>query len=262
MAVAPPPSPTPGKRYAVKAEHSRQMRLLDLQGVDTRLDQLAHKRAHLPVRAQLADLTAKAAAAKDHLVRAQTAQSDVKREVAKADGDVQLVRDRAARDQARLDAGTGTAKDLQAITHELTSLARRQAELEDIEIEVMERADRADEIVAAANAAVADLDAQVAAASAEHDEALGDLDAQIASVGAPRVGLTDEVGADLLALYEKLRASHNGVGAAALHQRRCLGCQLQLNAADLEEIRAAAADEVIRCEECGRILVRIPESGL
>ena len=232
----------------MKAEHSRQMRLLDLQGVDTRLDQLAHKRAHLPVRAQLADLTApecfyiekklreleekaKAAAAKDHLVRAQTAQSDVKREVAKADGDVQLVRDRAARDQARLDAGTGTAKDLQAITHELTSLARRQAELEDIEIEVMERAERADEIVAAANAAVADLDAQVAAASAEHDEALGDLDAQIASVGAPRVGLTDEVGADLLALYEKLRASHNGVGAAALHQRRCLGCQLQLNAA-------------------------------
>jgi uncharacterized protein len=52
------------------------------------------------------------------------------------------------------------------------------------------------------------------------------------------------------------------VGAAALVQRRCQGCRLELNAADLREITAAAEDEVLRCEECQRILVRTAESGI
>ncbi len=246
----------------MKAEPERQLRLLDLQAVDSTVDQLTHKRATLPILTRLADLSSRRAAAKDHLVRAETAQSDVAREVAKADADVQLVRDRAARNQARLDAGTGSAKDLQALQHELTSLARRQAELEDIEIEVMERAERADEIVAQARTALDDLDAQVDRATQERDEVLQVLDAELADVAGSRAGVAEAVGDDLIALYEKLRSSHSGTGAAALRQRRCLGCQLEVNAADIDAIRATPADQVLRCEECGRILVRTAESGL
>ena len=132
----------------MNAESARQLRLLDLQAIDTRLDQIAHARSHLPQLAELADLQNKAHLIDDQLVRSRTELSDVQREVAKAEADVQLVRDRAARDQARLDAGTGSAKDLQAIQHELTSLARRQSELEDIELEVMERAEAAESDVA------------------------------------------------------------------------------------------------------------------
>ena len=128
----------------MNAESARQLRLLDLQAIDTRLDQIAHARTHLPQLAELVDLEAKARLIDDQLVRSRTELDDVQREVAKAEADVQLVRDRAARDQARLDAGTGTAKDLQAIQHELVSLSRRQTELEDIEIEVMERAEAAE----------------------------------------------------------------------------------------------------------------------
>ena len=66
---------------------------------------------------------------------------------------------------------------------------------------------------------------------------------------------------DLLALYEKLRAQH-GIGAAALRARRCEGCRLEINAADLRDIAGRPADEVVRCPECSRILVRTAESGL
>ena len=132
----------------MNAESARQLRLLDLQAIDTRLDQIAHARSHLPQLAELDDLLGKARLIDDQLVRSRTELDDVQREVAKAESDVQLVRDRAARDQARLDAGTGSAKDLQAIQHELTSLARRQSELEDIELEVMERAEAAENDVA------------------------------------------------------------------------------------------------------------------
>ena len=63
-------------------------------------------------------------------------------------------------------------------------------------------------------------------------------------------------------MYEKLRASSGGVGAAALHRGRCEGCHLQLNTTDLNRLRDAPDDDVVRCEECRRILIRTDESGL
>ena len=77
-----------------------------------------------------------------------------------------------------------------------------------------------------------------------------------------RVEVAASMPADLLNLYDKLRAQHGGVGAAALRHRRCQGCNLTLNTVDLNAMRAAPDDEVLRCEECRRILVRTADSGL
>ncbi len=246
----------------MRAESARQQRLLDLQAIDTRLDQLAHARSHLPQHAELEDLQGKARLIDDQLVRSRTELDDVQREVRKAEADVQLVRDRAARDQSRLDAGTGTAKDLQALQHELTSLARRQSELEDVELEVMERAEAAEHDVAELERGRGELGERITALEADRDDALAKLDAEQQEVGGPRATVSQEVGDDLVTLYEKIRAQAGGTGAAALRQRRCGGCQLELNPVDLQRIRSADEDEVIRCEECRRILVRTPESGL
>jgi len=246
----------------VNAESARQLRLLDLQAIDTRLDQIVHARTHLPQLAELADLQGKARLIDDQLVRSRTELGDVQREVAKAESDVQLVRDRAARDQARLDTGTGSAKDLQAIQHELTSLARRQSELEDIELEVMERAEAAESDVAELERGRGELTTRIEALEAARDEAFARLDAEAGDIGAPRTTVVDEVGADLVTLYEKIRVANGGTGAAALRQRRCGGCQLELNPVEIQRIRSAPDDEVLRCEECRRILVRTAESGL
>ena len=66
----------------------------------------------------------------------------------------------------------------------------------------------------------------------------------------------------LLSLYERLREQKNGVGVSALRARRCGGCSLQLDNQVLAQMAAKPSDEVLRCEECGRILVRTSESGL
>jgi len=195
-------------------------------------------------------------------VRAQTALGDVQREVAKAEADVQLVRDRSARDQSRLDSGTGSAKDLQAISHELQSLARRQAELEDVELEVMERAETVEAEVARLDAERSAVGIELDEATRARDTALAELDTEMRQVASPRADIVAGVGEDLVALYEKIRANSGGLGAAALRQRRCGGCQLELNNVDMSRIKAAAEDEVLRCEECRRILVRTAESGL
>jgi predicted nucleic acid-binding Zn-ribbon protein len=249
-------------RYVLKADPSRQWRLLDLQAIDTRLDQIAHAKRTLPQLAQLKDLQTQADLLDSELVRVRTELSDVQREVAKAEADVQLVRDRARRDQARLDSGTGTAKDLQALQHELQSLSRRQSELEDVEIEIMERAEAVEAEVARLEAKHTELTARLDEATAARDAALADLDGEATTVAAPRPDVVAGVGADLVALYEKVRAASGGLGAAALSHRRCGGCQLELNSVDMNRIKAAPDDEVLRCEECRRILVRTAESGL
>jgi predicted nucleic acid-binding Zn-ribbon protein len=210
----------------------------------------------------LTDLETKAAGLDSLLVRARTELGDIQREVAKAEADVQLVRDRAARDQSRLDSGTGSAKDLQAIQHELASLVRRQSELEDVEIEVMERAEDAESAVSQLNAEHATLAAQVTAATEARDAALADLEFEAKKVAAPRADIVAGVGEELVTLYEKIRVQSGGLAAAPLRQRRCGGCQLELNNVEMNRIKAAPDDEVLRCEECRRILVRTAESGL
>ena len=245
----------------MKAEPARQSRLLDLQAIDTRLSQIEHARRTIPQLAEIADLQGKARLLDDQLIRSRTELGDVKREITKAEGDVQQVRDRATRDQQRLDSGVGSAKDLTAIQHELGSLARRQAELEEVELEVMERAEAIESDVAELERGRGELTERLTALEKARDERLAELSAEEGQVAAPRDTVVDEVGDDLVALYEKIRST-SGTGAAPLRQRRCGGCQLELNPVELRTIKDAPEDEVLRCEECRRILVRTPESGL
>ena len=236
--------------------------MLDLQALDTRLDQIAHRKATLPELAELRGLDAQASVLDDDLVRARTALGDVQRGIAKADSDVQLVRERSARDQARMQAGQGTAKDMQALQHEVESLARRQSALEDIELEVMERAEGMSADVSRLEAARARLTVHEEELKAVRDKAFAELDAEVEQIGHSRHDVVAGVGEELVGLYEKIRASSGGVGAAVLRQRRCEGCNLELNAVDINRITAAAQDEVLRCEECRRILIRTSESGI
>ena len=94
------------------------------------------------------------------------------------------------------------------------------------------------------------------------DAALAEIAEQAGKAADRRGSVASQEPADLLALYERMREQHGGVGAAALRRGRCEGCHLSLNTVDLNNIRAADPDEVLRCEECRRILVRTPESGL
>jgi predicted nucleic acid-binding Zn-ribbon protein len=250
------------RRYVLKADTSRQWRLLDLQALDTRLDQIAHRKATLPELAKLRVLDAEISAVNDDVVRVRTALQDVQREITKADTDVQLVRERALRNQTRMDAGQGTAKDLLALQHEIDSLAHRQSALEDIELEVMERAEGLAGDVDRLEGARVEMTARAAELRATCDADFAELDAEVEQINRSRADVVVGVGADLVALYEKIRASSDGIGAAVLRKRRCEGCNLELNQGEINRFAGADQDEVLRCEECRRILIRTSESGV
>ncbi|HET7691225.1 MAG TPA: C4-type zinc ribbon domain-containing protein [Nocardioidaceae bacterium] len=188
---------------------------------------------------------------------------DLTREQKKADQDVEQVKARRKRDQDRMDQGlVSNPKDLEHLSHELVSLDRRITELEDIELEVMEQLETAQSELASLRDQLETIDEKGKGLLASRDEKAAALQEESQKVTGDRTWTASGVPDDLMALYEKLRESKGGVGAAALRQRRCGGCGLELSPADLAAIKARPTDDVVRCEECSRILVRTSESGI
>ncbi|MFJ4919434.1 zinc ribbon domain-containing protein [Streptomyces sp. NPDC088725] len=247
----------------MNAAPADQIRLLDVQALDVRLSQLDHKRTSLPEHAEIESLTKDLTQLRDLLVAATTEESDTAREQVKAEQDVDQVRVRAVRDQDRLDSGAITSpKDLENLQREIVSLAKRQGDLEDVVLEVMERREAAQERVSELTGRVSSVETKMAEAAARRDAATQELNAESATVTKEREVVAGSVAADLLKLYEKLRGQSGGVGAARLYRRKCEGCQLELNITEVNDVRAASPDTVVRCENCRRILVRTADSGL
>ena len=146
--------------------------------------------------------------------------------------------------------------------HELESLERRITSLEDQELEVMERLEEAQRSLDELLSQVSDADTRLGELTTARQEKSAAIDAQLAEVEARRAPAVEEMPTDLLTLYDRLREQKGGVGAAELRARQCGGCRLTLDNAELGVIRAAPEDDVIRCEECQRILVRTAESGI
>lgn len=247
----------------MRATSDDQVRLLDLQSLDSALDRLAHRRRTLPEIEVADQLAARISQLADDMVLVETEDSDLGREQSKLEGDIDVVRTRMRKDQERLDAGqVSSPRELENLQSEIESLKRRQSDLEDEELEIMERREavqsRLDEMKTEREEQSRTLDDT----EQRRDATFAEIDAEVDKTSRQRSELAGAIPADLLALYEKVRGASGGVGAAALHRGRCEGCHLQLNTTDLNRLREAPTDEVLRCEECRRILVRTEESGL
>jgi hypothetical protein len=246
----------------VKADPTAQVRLLDLQAADTELAQLAHRRAHLPELAALAASDEQIGQLRSDMLELQSQVDDVADDQRRLENEVDTVQARTKRDNERLTAGGLPAKDLEGLQHEIVSLARRQSALEDDLLEVMERRETFDAELATLTQRQDALAAERADLEATRDAAFGDIDAATERRQGDRSAIAGEIPAELLALYDKIRATSGGVGAAMLRHRRCEGCHLELAGSELNTVRDAASDTVVRCENCRRILVRTAESGL
>ena len=244
----------------MKAAPEAQRRLLDLQAIDTALAQLAHRRRSLPELAEIDAVAREISALDGERVRAQVAVDDLDRDIARFERDIDQVRTRKDRDQARLNAG-GALREIEGLQHELASLNRRQSELEDAELELMEQRESAEQALSAVTQRLAEAGDRRAAAERRRDEAYAEMDKELEFRTSARAPLAADLPADLVALYDKIRLE-SGLGAALFRSGRCGGCRIELYGADLARVKAAAADEVVRCEECRRIMVRTAESGL
>ena len=240
----------------MKASASDQRSILDIQKFDFQSATLRNKAATLPEIAEINSLTIKQNNARDLRIAAETELSDVKRELARAEGDVEQIVTRIERDEKRLGSGTGTPKELEQTQHELVTLGARRSELEEVELEIMMRVDGIKERITDLSGQENQLALEIADLNIRKENALAAIHIELEGIDADRKSTTQSVGPEFLALYEKIREGNNGIGAAALAGNQCKGCNLTLNTIELQRIAGLSDDEVVRCEECRCILVR------
>ena len=239
----------------MKASPSDQRQILDIQNFDFTTATLKNKAANLPEIAEINKLTIRANNARDLRIGAQTEASDVQREISRAEGDVEQVVSRITRDEARLNSGTGSPKDLEGLTHEVATLNKRRAELEEVELEIMMRMEAIKERISTLEKEESELAAQIADLEIKKENAVTVINSDLEKIAQDRSETVKSVDIALLELYEKIR-SGGGSGAAALKGGQCGGCNLSINAVELKRMLDLSEDEVVRCEECRCILVR------
>jgi len=165
----------------MKASPSDQRSILDIARFDQQATSLRHKAANLPELAELASTTTKANNARDLRIAAETELSDVKRELLRAEGDVEQIVMRITREEARLIGGSASPKELEQLQHEVGTLGARRAELEEVELEIMMRVDAINERIASLKSEEAELAAVIADLEIRKENAMAtinnDLDA-------------------------------------------------------------------------------------
>ena len=246
----------------MKADHFEQQKLLDLAAEDVALTQLAHRGRTLPEVAAVAAAEEAERTFSADVIRAETEARDLGREVKRLESDVETVRAREDKDQRLLDSGSVAPKEMTNLQHELESLKRRQSDLEDQELELMERLEVAESTLAVARQGLESARADRERAEQQRDDALADIADQTKRHEAARAEVAAGLSAPLLTLYDRIRTQTGTTGAALLKARSCQGCRIEFYGSQLAGIRNADPHEVIRCENCGRILVRSAESGL
>ncbi|WP_040284638.1 zinc ribbon domain-containing protein [Tessaracoccus massiliensis] len=244
------------------ADPADQRTLLTLADLDSEVARVQHAARSLPQHKTIADLMSARKSAADELVSSTTHADDLKVAVRKAEADLLPVKARLERTEQRVADGSVTdGKTLRSLTDEVGHLNKRISELEDEQLEVMGRLEDAVAHRDKTAARKAEIEDQLRAEVATRDEAVAKLSQEAKDLAASRSPLVARVPDQLMALYEKLRSS-TGLGAAQVKAGRCTGCQLQLTLSDLDAYKKAPADQVLRCAECNRILVRTGESGL
>lgn len=238
-----------------QADPTDQRHLLDLAATDRAIASANHRRTGLPELAIIAAGAERVASLRTARVKAETEVADLGRDAKKLDAEIDQVRARADRDASRMASGGGPAKDLTSLQHEIDTLARRQSDLEDQALELMERLETADAVLTDATAAYEAGAGEIGAAQARRDDQFADIDDELARLSATRAEQAAGLPDALLVLYDRIRASGK-IAAAELKGAQCQACRLSLDAVALGEIRSAAADQVVRCPECGAILVR------
>jgi predicted nucleic acid-binding Zn-ribbon protein len=232
-------------------------RLLDLQELDIAIDQLRHRRANLPQRAELKRLAAAGVDAAKAIQPIIDERSGLARQEKRLEDDATTVNDKATSENKRLYSGSVTSpRELQAIHEEIESLKRRQRELEDHALDLMVQIEPLDATIAATEREQRERDGQVEAVTDQLTIAEAEIDAELESTSEKRAGVAADLESAVVAQYESLRSSFGGVAVARLEQGSCRGCHIKLSSVEFDRVKHLPIDAVVHCEHCGRILIR------
>ena len=240
----------------MQASSAQQSHILELQLLDSEVMQAKTKLKSLPEIEQLLHIDKRITSANEELAQVKVEANQLTLELRRGEVDVETVTDRIKKDEARLASGNATPKELEQTQHEIQTLKKRQLALEEIELEIMVRSEAVTERSKVLSTDLESLETLKAEINQRLTAATNEINSVILAKQKDRGVVAVKIEKALLDLYEKIRSS-SGIGAAALVGNKCNGCNLAINAVEMQRIKTLPVDEVLRCEECRRILVRI-----
>jgi uncharacterized protein len=237
----------------MKLDRAGQSALLKLAQVDLEIEQIKVEIAKAIGSKELSDASALLSQYSGEVIAARTKYENLNMESRKADDNLHMVEERIARDLERLNQ-TSSPKDAQAMQSEIESLTLRKAELEEVELEILERLEEAqtelDEISAKREVTAKEIEEIQNRIQTQVDE----LKTRGRKLTADKEILVSKIPADVLEKYKNLAAKQIAVGQ--VEARACSACRMGLTASTIDSLADLAEDEIGSCPECLAMIVR------
>ena len=227
--------------------------LLELQAIDTHLNQLEHKRSALPERKALQLLQGQIAEHERLIAQLDAGIAQLESAFAEAE---KHGNDCDAKRQ-RLEAQLRTViapREAESLQREIESLRQEREEADGTGLDLMEQLGEQETTRDKARNALTELQRE----KPGKETALRDADAQIDEEmrgDRQRRDAIAETAKDVLAEYESRRKHLGGVAVSALVGRTCSGCHLDLSAGELQQLKDLGGSVDPECPNCGRWLV-------
>lgn len=237
----------------MKLDKAGQSALLKLSQVDLEVEQIKAEIAKAIGSKELSAASAELSVLANEVIDSRTAFENLKMEARKADDNLHMVEERMARDLERINQSS-SAKDVQAMQAEVESLSKRKDELEEVELEILERLEVAqkelDDVSAKREVVAKVIDDLQSKIQGQVDE----LKARGRKLTADRETLVSKVPTEVLEKYKNLAAKQIAVGQ--VEARACTACRMGLTAGTIDSLSELAEDEIGYCPECLAMIVR------
>jgi hypothetical protein len=225
--------------------------LVELQRVDHQIAALRAELESYPKRMREAD--SKLTGARAELAAAKEASAQIVAERKKFEFEVQQWKDRARkyRDQS---GAVKTNEAFRALQHEIANAEAEVAKAEDLQLEVMMKAEEAERRVKIAESRLKEAEQTISAERKAIEAQGAEKKKQLEAANAEHEKTIAPVPEELRELYARVAKRHNGTAMAEARDGQCRGCGMRVLPHTLQELRTETSEEVFRCESCGLIL--------
>ena len=239
----------------MKARIESQRLLIDLNSLDQSISKLNYQKKNHPQLMKITELTARVPSIEASIVENDSQITETKKEVSKAEIDVENISKRVQKDKERLASSETSAKDLTQIQHEIGTLEGKQKELEEVQIEFLEKVEDLEHKKRGLQEILEQLKAEISELNTSIKDDFEKANKEIANFARERQIVVGKIENELIALYEKIR-TEQGIGAGLFSLGTCNSCQIQISPSEINNINSTDPEEIVRCENCRCVLVR------
>ena len=189
--------------------------------------------------------------AQDKLTLEQQSLEELRRQHQTAEWEVDDLLSKIAAVEEQLYGGKITnPKELSSLQHEANMMKAKSDELENRALEIIDQVEEAEKSVATAVSDFQKLEEEWHRQQQQLSEEIAQLKSRLSNLKRKRQQLADEIEAEALMLYERIRQQKRPP-VAKVEQGICRVCRISLSASELQRARSGYP---VQCGSCGRIL--------